>query len=100
MSTDQSINLITWWLGSVNLMAAGPLSHIFLGQLSYTPLRVRNVFEGYCILNWRNTTHIGEFLVEEKSKPDQITKLVAGDVLNIDEASYSTWTSPTRGKGK
>ena len=46
------------------------------------------------------TQYIGEFLVKEKSKPDQITKLVAGDVLHVDEASYLTWTSPNRGKGK
>ena len=44
--------------------------------------------------------YIGEFQVEDKSKPDRIMKLVAGDVLNIDEASDFTWASPNRGKSK
>ena len=44
--------------------------------------------------------YIGEFNVEDKSKPGQISKLVTGDVLNIDEASYVTWTSPNKGKCK
>ena len=43
---------------------------------------------------------LGEFFIEEKFKPDQITKLVAGDVFHMDEASYLTWTSPNGGKGK
>ena len=41
---------------------------------------------------------LGEFHVEDKFKPGKTSKLVAGDVLNIDEASYITWTSPTKGK--
>jgi len=39
----------------------------------------------------------GEFHLEEKSKPE-ITKLVAGDVLHIDEDSYIHWASPNKGK--
>jgi len=39
----------------------------------------------------------GEFHLEEKSKPE-ITKLVAGDVIHIDEDSYITWASPNKGK--
>jgi hypothetical protein len=45
------------------------------------------------------TQYIGEFHLDEKSKPE-ITKLVAGDVIHIDEDSYITWTSPSKGKGK
>ena len=53
----------------------------------------------YGILNRLYFKYIGEFHLEEKSKPE-ITKLVAGDVLHIDEASYITWTSPNKGKGQ
>ena len=45
------------------------------------------------------TQYIGEFNLEDKSKPDQIFKLVAGDVLHVDEATDVIWTSPTGGKG-
>ena len=38
--------------------------------------------------------------MEDKSKPDQITKLVAGDVIHIDEASYINWSSPNGGTSK
>lgn len=44
--------------------------------------------------------YIGEFNVEEQSKPGQITHLVVGDVIHIDEDSFVTWTSPVRGRGK
>jgi hypothetical protein len=58
-------------------------------------LRVgRNIFE---VWNIEPTQYIGEFHLEEKSKPE-ITKLVA-DVIHFDEASYITWTSPNKGKG-
>lgn len=45
------------------------------------------------------TQYIGEFHLDEKNKPE-VTKLVAGDVLHIDEDSYIKWTSPSHGKGK
>jgi len=41
----------------------------------------------------------GEFHLEDKSKPGQIFKLIAGDVLHIDEGSDILWASPTGGKG-
>ena len=42
---------------------------------------------------------LGEFHLEDKSKPGQIFKLVAGDVLHMDEGSDIIWASPTGGKG-
>jgi len=43
--------------------------------------------------------YVGEFAVEDKAKPGQISKLVAGDVLHVDEGSQLNWSSPTKGKG-
>ena len=43
------------------------------------------------------TQNIGEVHLNEKSKPE-VTKLVAGDVLHIDEGSYITWSSPSKGR--
>jgi hypothetical protein len=39
----------------------------------------------------------GEFQLDEKST-GKITKLVTGDVLHIDQESYITWSSPSKGK--
>ena len=32
--------------------------------------------------------------MEDKSKPGEVTKLVAGDILHVDHESYSTFVSP------
>ena len=50
------------------------------------------------MLNWPN--RIGEVHVKDDSKPDEATKLVAGDVLHIDHGSHNTATTPNKAKGK
>jgi uncharacterized cupin superfamily protein len=44
--------------------------------------------------------YIGELHVEDESKPGEVSKLVAGDVLHINEGSYNTWSSPDKTRGK
>jgi len=38
----------------------------------------------------------GELHVVDQSKPGEVSKLVAGDVLHIAEGSYNTWSSPSK----
>jgi len=40
----------------------------------------------------------GELHIKDKSKPDEVTKLVAGDVIHIDEGSHCIFTSPNKAK--
>jgi len=74
--TDKSHYLMTWF-GEIH--AGQPVFGHFFGPT------VMYIIEG-------------EFHLEDKSKPGQITKLAAGDVIHIDEDSYMTWTSPNKGK--
>jgi hypothetical protein len=46
------------------------------------------------------TQCIGEFDLEDQSKPGEIIKLAAGDVIHVDHESLITWGSPNKGKGK
>ena len=50
------------------------------------------------MLNWPD--YIGEAHFKEDSKPDEIVKLFAGDVIHIEEGSNYTFTSPTGAKRK
>jgi len=40
----------------------------------------------------------GELHVKDKSKPDKVTKLFAGDVLHIDNGSNIIYTTPNKAK--
>ena len=40
------------------------------------------------------TPYIGQLHVTDASKPGEVTKLVAGDVLHIEPGSHLTLTSP------
>ena len=44
--------------------------------------------------------YIGELHIKDEFKPDEVTKLVASDVVHIDHGSHSIFTSPNRAKGK
>jgi len=40
----------------------------------------------------------GELYVDDESKPGEITKLVAGDVIHIDEGTHLTFSTPNKAK--
>jgi len=40
----------------------------------------------------------GELHFKDNSKPDEVAKLVAGDVIHIDDGSYNTLSSPNKAK--
>ena len=44
--------------------------------------------------------YIGEVHVKDESKPDEVAKLVAGDVLHIDHGSLNSASSPNKARGK
>jgi hypothetical protein len=44
--------------------------------------------------------YIGEVHVTDESKPGEITKLVAGDVIHVDHDSRNTFGSPDKAKCK
>ena len=44
--------------------------------------------------------YIGEGQFEDESKPDEVTKSVAGDVIFIDQGSRVTLSSPNKAKCK
>ena len=50
------------------------------------------------MLNWPD--YIGVLHIKEKSKPDEVTKLVAGDVIHIDRGSHLVLSTPNKAKGK
>ena len=52
------------------------------------------------ILNRPHFAYIGEIHFEDKSKPGEITKLVAGDVLHIDQGMSYIITTPKYAKGR
>ena len=53
-----------------------------------------NIFESAVYLIFIELTpYIGQLQVEDASKPGEVTKLVAGDVLHIEQGSRNTITS-------
>ena len=50
------------------------------------------------MLNWPD--YIGVLHIKEKSKPDEVTKLVASDVIHIDRGSHLVLSTPNKAKGK
>jgi len=40
----------------------------------------------------------GELHIKDESKPDEVTKLVAGDVLHIDHGTHLVFSSPNKAK--
>ena len=44
--------------------------------------------------------YIGEGQVDDESKPGEVTKLVAGDVIHVDHGSRVTLSSPNKAKCK
>jgi uncharacterized cupin superfamily protein len=42
----------------------------------------------------------GEVHFTDDSKPDEVTKLVTGDVLHIDHGTHNTFTTPNKAKCK
>ena len=50
------------------------------------------------MLNWPD--YVGELHINDESTPDKVTKLVAGDVIHIDQESRLTLSSPNKGKRK
>lgn len=44
--------------------------------------------------------YAGEVQVEDTAKPGQVNKLSAGDVIRIDKATATTWSSASQGKCK
>ena len=50
---------------------------------------------------WNNRTCIGDVHFTDDSKPDEVTKLVADDVLHIDQGTHNTFTiTPDKDKRK
>lgn len=43
---------------------------------------------------------IGEIWLEDESKPGEVIKAKAGDVLRIEKGTTVKFSSPTKGKGK
>ena len=50
------------------------------------------------VLNWPD--YIGELHIKDESKPDEVTKVVAGDVIHIDQGSNSIFSSPNKAKSE
>ena len=50
------------------------------------------------MLNWSD--YIGELHIKDDSKPDEVTKLVAGDIIHIDYGTHNTLTTLTGAKRK
>ena len=50
------------------------------------------------MLNWPD--FLGELHAVDESTPDKVTKLVTGDVINIDHDTHITYTSPNKAKSK
>ena len=50
------------------------------------------------MLNWPDC--IGEVHLKDDSKPDEVIKLVAGDVLHIENGTHNTFTTPNKAKGR
>ena len=49
------------------------------------------------MLNWPD--YLGELHIKDESTTE-VTKLVAGDVIHIDQGSHNVFTSPNKAKGK
>lgn len=96
MKPAQSTNLTTWWLVSWKFRPESLSPESILDRLLHMLLKVPNIF----VVRNIELTHIGEFHVEDQSVPGEIVKIVAGDVLHIDEGSLIKWSSPSTGKGK
>ena len=50
------------------------------------------------MLSWLD--YIGELHVTDESKPGEITKLFAGDVIHVDYGSRNIFSSPNKAKYK
>ena len=50
------------------------------------------------MLNWPDC--IGEIHFTDDSKPDEVTKLVTGDVIHIEPDSHITFSSPSKAKSE
>ena len=50
------------------------------------------------MLSWPD--YIGELHVKDESKPDEVTKIVAGDVIHVDHGSHVIYSSPNKARGK
>jgi hypothetical protein len=44
--------------------------------------------------------YIGELHLKDESTPDKVSKLIAGDVVNIDHGSYHSFTTPNKARSK
>ena len=54
---------------------------------------IEGMYRKYGIICIELTPYIGQVQVEDASKPGEVTKLVAGDVLHIEQGSRNTFTS-------
>ena len=52
------------------------------------------------MLIWTDRIYVGEVHFTDDSKPDEVTKLVTGDVIHIDEGTHNTFTTPDKAKRK
>ena len=99
MKASRPTNLTTYLQLSLSLPSACPSPHTTMAQLLYTSSTVRWT----CLEVWKHaelTDCIGEVHFTDDSKPDEVTKLVAGDVLHVDQGTHNTLTTPSKAKGK
>ena len=100
MKASRLTNLTTYWQLSVSLPSACPSPHITLAQLSRTSSRVCwNIFRSMVVC-WTDRDCIGEVHFSDDSKPDEVTKLVTGDVIHIEHGTHNTLTTPSKAKSK
>ena len=57
-----------------------------------------NVFRSL-VIYWTDWT-TGEVHFEDESKPGEVTKVVAGDVIHLDHETRVIFSTPTKGKSK
>ena len=101
MKAPRPTNLTTYWLASVSLAPACLSPHTTLAQLSHTSSRVSWACLKSMVIWWTFIRDcIGEVHFKDGSKPDEVTKLVTGDVVHIDEGSHNTLTAPNKAKRK